>query len=78
VIVTGTRVVIGAPYQIDQWEPGYVIDYRWSGGALVANQAMIYDASHGAALALNNDTLFAGAPNSPGFWGAAAVYNLAQ
>ena len=78
VIVTGTRVVIGAPYQIDEWEPGYVIDYRWSGGALVASRAMIYDASHGAALALNNDTLFAGVPVAAGFWGAALVYNLAQ
>ena len=78
VIVTGTRVVIGAPYPIDQWDPGYVIDYRWSGGALVASHAMIYEASHGAALALNKDTLFAGLPDAFGFWGAALVYNLAQ
>jgi hypothetical protein len=78
VTITGTRVVIGAPYQIDEWEPGYVIDYRWSGGALVESHAMIYDASHGATLALNNNTLFAGVPDAPGFWGAAAVYNLAQ
>ena len=47
IVVSATRVVIGAPYQIDDWEPGYVIDYRWSGGALVAGRAMIYDASHG-------------------------------
>jgi hypothetical protein len=55
-----------------------VIDYRWSGGLLVANKVMVYDASHGDALALSIDALFAGAPNPPGFWGAAAVYNLAQ
>jgi FG-GAP repeat len=78
VAVSATHVVVGAPYQIDQWEPGYVIDYRWSGGSLVANKVMAYDASHGDALALSKDALFAGAPNPPGFWGAAAVYNLAQ
>jgi hypothetical protein len=78
IVVSATRVVIGAPYQVDDWEPGYVIDYRWSGGALVPGRAMVYDASHGAALALYNDTLLAGVPNAPPFWGAAAVYNLAQ
>jgi hypothetical protein len=76
VVVSNTRVVIGAPYQIDDWEPGYAIDYRWSGGALVAGRAMVYDASHGNTLALYSDTLFAGVPNAPPFWGAAAVYNL--
>ena len=50
IVVSATRVVIGAPYQVDEWEPGYVIDYRWSGGALVAGRAMVYDASHGATL----------------------------
>ena len=70
--------MIGAPYQVDEWEPGYVIDYRWSGGALVPGRAMVYDASHGDTLALHNDTLFAGVPYAPPFWGAAAVYNLAQ
>jgi hypothetical protein len=39
---------------------------------------MVYEASLGHALALYNDTLFAGAPNNPGFWGEALVYNLAQ
>jgi hypothetical protein len=78
IVVSATRVVIGAPYQVDDWEPGYVIDYRWSGGALVPGRAMVYDASHGATLALFNDTLFAGVPNAPPFFGAAAVYNLAQ
>ena len=78
VVVSATHVVIGAPYDTSQFDPGYVIDYRWSGGSLVANKVMSYDASHGDALALHNDTLFAGAPNSPGFYGAAAVYNLAQ
>ena len=78
VVASATHVVIGAPYQIDQWEPGYVIDYRWSGGTLVANRAMVYDASHGDTLAMNNDTLFAGVPFPPGYFGAAAVYNLAQ
>jgi hypothetical protein len=78
IVASATRVLIGAPYQVDEWEPGYVVDYRWSGGALVPGRAMVYDASHGHALALYNDTLFAGAPNAPSFWGAAAVYNLAQ
>jgi FG-GAP repeat protein len=78
VAVSATHVVVGAPYDTSQFDPGYVIDYRWSGGLLVANKFMIYDASHGDALALFGDTVFAGAPNNPGFWGAAAVYNLAQ
>jgi len=78
VVVSATHVVIGAPYDVDEFEPGYAVDYRWSGGTLVANKAMIYDASFGHALALSKDVLFAGAPNNPGFWGAAAVYNLAQ
>jgi hypothetical protein len=78
VAISGTHVVIGAPYQVDDFEPGYVIDYRWSGGSLVAGRVMAYDASHGDTLALYGDTLFAGVPNAPPFWGAAAVYNLAQ
>jgi hypothetical protein len=78
VVASATHVVIAAPYDTSQFDPGYVIDYRWSGGLLVANKVMVYDASHGDALALSRDTLFAGAPNNPGFWGAAAVYNLAQ
>jgi hypothetical protein len=78
IVVSATRVVIGAPYQPERYEPGHVIDYRWSGGMLVANRAAAYDPSHGDTLALNKDTLFAGAPNGPSFFGAAVVYNLAQ
>jgi hypothetical protein len=78
VAVSATHVVVGAPYQIDEFEPGYAIDYRWSGGSLVANKVMAYDASHGDALALSKDALFVGIPYPPGMWGAAAVYNLAQ
>jgi hypothetical protein len=78
IVASATRVVIGAPYQVDDFEPGYAIDYRWSGGALVPGRAMVYDASHGDTLALYNDTLFVGVPNAPPFFGAAAVYNLAQ
>jgi hypothetical protein len=78
VAVSSTHVLIGAPYQIDRFEPGYVIDYRWSGGSLVAGHVMAYDASHGDTLAMYGNTLFAGVPNAPPFWGAAAVYNLAQ
>jgi hypothetical protein len=78
VAVSATHVVVSAPYDLDQFQPGFVIDYRWSGGTLVANKVMVYEASLGHALALYNDTLFAGAPNNPGFWGEALVYNLAQ
>lgn len=77
VTVSGTHVVVGAPFQIDDWEPGYVIDYRWSGGSLVAASATPAESSHGAVLALWGDTLFAGIPSAPPFYGAAAVYNLA-
>ena len=76
VAASATHVVIGAPYQIDDFEPGYVIDYRWSGGSLFAARVMTYDASHGEVLALFNDTLLAGIPAAPPYYGAAAVYNL--
>ena len=76
VAATATHVVIGAPYQIDDWEPGYVIDYRWSGGSLYAARVMTHDVSHGEVLALWDNTLLAGIPAAPPYWGAAAVYNL--
>jgi hypothetical protein len=76
VAVTATHVVIGAPYQIDFWEPGYVVDYRWSGGSLFAARVMTNEASHGETLALYGNTLFAGMSAALGSWGAAAVYNL--
>lgn len=78
VAVSATHVVVGAPYGIEFFEPGNVVDYRWSGGTLVANKVMVDEASLGHALALYNDALFAGAPNNPGSWGKAAVYNLAR
>jgi hypothetical protein len=78
IVVSATHVVIGAPYQSERWEPGYVIDYRWSGGMLVADRAAALNASHGATLALSKDTLFAGEPDAWSFFGDAAVYNLAQ
>jgi FG-GAP repeat len=75
---SATHVVIGAPYQVDEWDPGFVVDYRWSsGGSLYAAHMMVNDTSHGDALALSNNTLLAGIPNAPPYWGAAAVYNLA-
>jgi FG-GAP repeat len=76
VAATATHVVIGAPYQIDDWEPGYVIDYRWSGGSLFAARVMTNDVSHGDSLAVYENTLLAGIPAAPPYWGAVAVYNL--
>jgi hypothetical protein len=76
VAASGTHVVIGAPYQVDDTEAGYVIDYRWSGSSLFAAQAMVWDTSHGEVLALFNNTLLAGIPAAPPYFGAAAIYNL--
>jgi len=76
VAVSATHVVIGAPYQVDDWEPGYVVDYRWSGGSLFAARMMVNDVSHGETLALDGTTLFAGIPAAPPYYGAAAVYKL--
>jgi hypothetical protein len=76
VAATATHVVIGAPYQIEPWEPGYVIDYRWSGGSLFAARVMTNEASHGETLALYENTLLAGMPAALSYWGTAAVYNL--
>jgi hypothetical protein len=77
VIASATHVVIGAPYQVDDWEPGYVVDYRWSGGSLFASRVMVNDVSHGEVLALSDTTLLAGIPAAPPYYGAAAVYKLA-
>jgi hypothetical protein len=76
VAVSATHVVVGAPYQVDDFEPGYVVDYRWSGGSLVAARMMVNDSSHGETLALYNNTLFAGIPSAPPYWGGAAFYSL--
>ena len=78
VVASATHVVIGAPYQVDDWDPGYVVDYRWSGGSLFAARVMVNDVSHGDALALYSNTLFAGIPAAPPYYGGAAVYNLAS
>jgi hypothetical protein len=78
VAASGTHVVIGAPYQPDEWEPGHVIDYRWSGGSLVASSLMTSEASHGDGLALYSNTLLSGIHAASGWFGAALVYNLAQ
>lgn len=77
VAVSKTHVLVGAPYQVDYWEPGYVLDYRWSGGSLVAASVMAGEGSHGAVLALYNDALLVGGPEALASYGAAAVYNLA-
>jgi FG-GAP repeat len=77
VAVSATHVVVGAPYGIDSFEPGYALDYRWSGGSLVATHVMPGLASHGSVLVLFNDALLTGAPNAPSFFGEASVYNLA-
>lgn len=76
VAVSGTHVVVGAPYQVDDTETGYVVDYRWSGSSWFAAHAAGWDTSHGEVLALYNDTLLAGIPAAPPYFGAAAVYNL--
>jgi FG-GAP repeat protein len=80
VLASATHVVIGAPYQVDDWEPGYVIDYRWSGGSpggsLFAARVMVNDVSHGEVLALSGNTLFAGIPAAPPYQGGAGVYIL--
>jgi hypothetical protein len=77
VAVSATHVIVGAPYGIDTFEPGYALDYRWSGGSLVATHVMPGLASHGAVLTLYSDALLVGAPQNPGFDGEASVYNLA-
>lgn len=76
VAASATHVVIGAPYQVDDFEPGFVVDYRWTGGALYAARMMVNDSSHGETLALFDNTLFAGIPAAPPYWGGAAFYNL--
>jgi hypothetical protein len=80
VAVSATHVVIGAPYQLDEYEPGFVVDYRWSGGkqgsTLYAARMMVNDTSHGESLALCNNTLLAGIPEAPPYWGGAAYYKL--
>jgi hypothetical protein len=77
VVASATHVVIAAPYQVDTWEPGYVIDYHWSSsGSLFASRVMVNDVSHGEVLALYNSTLLAGIPAASPYYGGAAVYKL--
>jgi len=80
VAVSATHVVIGAPFQVDEYEPGFVVDYQWSGGtpggSLFAARMMVNDTSHGESLALYNNTLLAGIPEAPPYWGGAAYYKL--
>ena len=81
VAVSATHVVIGAPFQVDEFEPGFVVDYQWSGGTpggtLFAARMMVNNTSHGETLALYNNTLLAGIPEAPPYWGDAAYYKLA-
>ncbi|HEX4970634.1 MAG TPA: hypothetical protein VFV69_06220 [Steroidobacteraceae bacterium] len=80
VAVSATHVVIGAPYQVDDYEPGFVIDYHWSGGtpggSLFAARMMVNDTSHGESLALYDNMLLAGIPEAPPYWGGVAYYKL--
>jgi hypothetical protein len=80
VAASATHIVIGAPYQVDDDEPGFVVDYQWSGGvprgSLFAARMMVNDTSHGQSLALYNNTLLAGIPEAPPYWGGAAYYKL--
>ena len=72
--------MIGAPYQVDDYEPGFVIDYHWSGGtpggSLFAARMMVNDTSHGESLALYDNMLLAGIPEAPPYWGGVAYYKL--
>jgi hypothetical protein len=77
VLVTPTHVLLGAPYQFDDFDPGYVVDYRWSGGSLVPVHMMPGEVSNGEIMAFYGNTLFVATPTAPPYYGSAAVYDLA-
>jgi hypothetical protein len=76
VLASATHVVIAAPYQFDNWDPGYAVHYGWSGGSLVATHAMPGEVSHGEIMAIYNNTLFVATPAAPPYWGSTGVYTL--
>lgn len=77
VAISGTRILISAPYGVDSWDDGLVFSYRRSSGStFVANGVMSYQASQGIALSIHGATSVVGAPDVDWWTGSAAIYPL--
>jgi hypothetical protein len=76
VALSDRYVVVGAPYQIDRWEPGIAFVYQWSGSSLIAKSMLMNEASHGVALAVDGTTALVGTPDSAWYSGNAQIYRL--
>jgi hypothetical protein len=77
VAISGTRILISAPYGIDSWEDGLVFSYRrTSGSTFVANGVMTYESSQGISLSIHGNTSIVGAADVDWWTGSAAIYPL--
>jgi hypothetical protein len=75
VAISGTRILISAPYGVDSWEDGLVFSYRRSNGSpFVANGVMAYQSSQGTSLSIHGTTSIVGAPDVDWWTGSAAIY----
>jgi hypothetical protein len=75
VAISGTRILISAPYGIDSWEDGLVFSYRRSSGSIfVANGVMAYQSSQGTSVSIHGTTSIIGAPDIDWWTGSAAIY----
>jgi hypothetical protein len=75
VAISGTRILISAPYGIDSWDDGLVFSYRRSSGStFVANGVMAYLSSQGTSLSIHGTTSIIGAPDVDWWTGSAAIY----
>ena len=74
VAISGTRILISAPYGVDSWEDGLVFSYRRSGSTFVANGVMTYQSSQGSSLSIHGTTSIIGAPDVDWWTGSAAIY----
>ena len=76
VAISGTRILISAPYGVDSWDDGLVFSYRRSGATFVANGVMTYQSSQGTSLSIHGTTSVIGAPDVDWWTGSAAIYSV--
>ena len=77
VAISGTRLLISAPYGVDSWDDGLVFSYqRTSDSTFVANGVMAYQSSQGFSLSIHGTTSIIGAPDADWWTGSAGIYVL--
>lgn len=75
VAISGTRILISAPYGLDAWDDGVVFSYRRnSASTFVPNGYMSYQSSQGIAVSIHGTISLVGAPDADWWTGSAAIY----